>query len=187
MTRPHTQPPMRPRDPMDVGLDRHSKRGAKRHFAPVWLEERLGWISIVAVAIGVGLPLGFIGSAPSTTSGPQAQLFVSYGPARVWLPGSQTHLRSITVKVHNRGPVSATGVSVNATVSGQTFALTGKDSIALGNTEEYSAFTDVNATAADAIAVKLSCQNCAGSTPHDPHGGESNPFAHEHAVLSGKH
>jgi hypothetical protein len=168
---------------MDVGLDRNRKSRGFR--LPPWLEERMGWIIIIVASVGIGVPLGFVGSNPGLPVSQTATINVVYGPAKSWKAGSPTHLEAVTIKIKNTGPAAASGVIAAANVHNQSFALAGPDVIEPGKVETYTGGADLNVISSDTVGIFIACANCpltpSGATPEDD---VTSKLGREHAVMT---
>jgi hypothetical protein len=91
---------------------------------------------------------------------PHAKLVVVQPPAKTWVEGSDTLVKSIEVKVRNEGDSDAQHVVIQAIVRGQVFAMTGKDSLPIGETASFVGQPATNLHVADSIEFKLDCGTC---------------------------
>ncbi len=157
-TNPKKQRPER--DPLEVGLDRNQKGRGLR--LPRWMEEYGGWVvALVVISIFI-IPvrmLGIFDRAPGPILA-SANLRIVFGPAKSWVEGSTTQIKSINVKIQNTGPEAAQNVQVQALVRASGFPLVGPLTIATGVTAQFSGATQLNITSEDAVRIQLSCANC---------------------------
>ena len=157
-TNPKKQRPER--DPLEVGLDRNQKDRGLR--LPRWMEEYGGWVvALVVISIFI-IPvrmLGIFDRAPGPVLA-SANLRIVFGPAKSWVEGSTTQIKSINVKIQNTGPEAAQNVQVQALVRATGFPLVGPLTIATGVTAQFSGATQLNITSEDAVRIQLSCANC---------------------------
>jgi hypothetical protein len=158
------QPIERTEETLEVGLDRYRKQERR---VPNWLVDYGLWIFLGFLSFVVILPFTVFGSrslfggdAP-VPQGPLAQLSVVSGPMRIWMEGSQTRLKTIQVKVGNRGRGEASEVRVIASIRGQLFNLQGPNALSSGKVAQYSGPADISITDNDLIQMILSCANCA--------------------------
>lgn len=163
MKRRPGQPIERKEDTFEVGLERYEKRTSR---VPSWLVDYGVWIVVAGLALVVILPFSvfgsrsiFGGSAP-VPQGPPAQLAILSGPIKIWMEGSRTRLKSVQVKVGNRGRGDAVAVEVMASVRGETFHLDGPAMLASGKVAQYSGPTEISIAENDAVHVFLRCATC---------------------------
>jgi hypothetical protein len=102
---------------------------------------------------------------------PRAALIVTFGPRRVYAEGSSTRVKSIEVKVVNRGEVPAEEISVFGEVRGSRFPLRGPLSLAVGASGTYIGDVTVSLSADDQVRTVLLCQTC----PPEQVGSDSHP------------
>lgn len=153
----------RKEDSFEVGLDRYKK---PKTGVPRWLVKYGVWIFVAALALIVVLPFSVFGSrsifggAAPAPQGPPAQLSIVSGPNKIWMEGSRTRLKSVQLKVGNRGRGEASQVDVTASVRGQSFHLDGPMSLASGAVAQYSGPTEISIAENDSIHVFLRCSTC---------------------------
>jgi len=158
------EPIERKEDTFEVGLDRYER---PRSRVPGWLVDYGVWIFVAGLALVIVLPFTvfgsksiFGGSAPAP-QGPPAQLSIVAGPSKIWMEGSRTRLKSVQVKVGNRGRGDASEVEVVVSARGESFHLDGPASLASGKVAQYSGPTEISIAENDAVHVFLRCANCA--------------------------
>ena len=158
------EPIERKEDTFEVGLDRYEK---PRSRVPSWLVDYGVWIFVAGLALVVILPFSVFGSrsilggsAPAP-QGPPAQLSIVSGPNKIWMEGSRTRLKSVQVKVGNRGLGDASGVEVTASIRGEMFHLDGPASLASAKAAQYSGPTEISIAENEAVHVFLRCASCA--------------------------
>lgn len=164
MNRKPGQPIQRTEETLEVGLDRYRKPESR---VPKWLVDYGLWIVLGILGLVVVLPFtvfgsrSFFGGSAPVPQGPLAQLSVVSGPMRVWVEGSQTRLKTIQVKVGNRGRGEASEVQVIASIRGQLFSLQGPGALSSGNVAQYAGPAEISITDNDVIQMILRCANCA--------------------------
>ena len=91
---------------------------------------------------------------------PHAELAIVMGPIKTWYEGSNSRLKSVEVKVMNRGAVSAEGVVVEGAARGEKFKLSGKARLIVGETQGYLAQVPEGITPEDVIEFTIDCSTC---------------------------
>jgi hypothetical protein len=151
----------RKEETLEVGLARHQK---PKNKIPQWMIDYGVWIFVGAVFFLFLLPFGILGwklpGSGHAHSGPRAQLVALTIPARIWVDGSSTKVKSVQVKVGNQGTIKAHGVQVLAVVRGQVFPLTGATDLEAGKMALYSGDLNLNLNNQEAIQVVMNCATC---------------------------
>ncbi len=146
-----------------MGLDRHAKQERR---TPEWLVKYGVWIVVAILGFIIILPFTVFGSrsifggAAPTPKGPPAQLTIVSGPARIWMEGSRTRLKSIQVKVGNRGTGEASAIEVLASIRGQLFTLQGPSTLPSGNIAQYAGPAEIAISDNETVQIVLRCAHC---------------------------
>lgn len=139
----------------------------KKKPLPAWVLEKGPFIVLFVFA---GIYVLFIRREPTPSAPkpiPHAKLVVVGPPSKTWVEGSDTRIKSIEIKVQNKGDNVAQHVVVHGVVRSNVFALSGKDTIAIGETASFVGEPSSNLHVSDSIDFKLSCGTCAAVvTPH---------------------
>lgn len=151
----------RKKDTLHVGLARYEKPQSK---LPWWAVEYGGWIVVVVILIGVILPFGFWGwkirQESPVRSGAAAKLAVVFGPAQVWAGGSNSIVKSVSVKVANLGQKTATNVKISAVIGSTFYPLQGPITIDSGRSEGFSGDINRSIPEGGSIQVSMTCDSC---------------------------
>jgi len=151
----------RKEEALEVGLSRHKKPNSK---TPQWFLDYGIWIFVGAVFFLFLLPFVILGwrlpGSRSPEPGPRPQLVALTLPARIWVEGSSTKVKSVQVKIGNQGAVKAQDVHVLVLVKEQTFSLTGATEIESGKMALYSGELNMNLTNEEPLQVVMNCSNC---------------------------
>jgi hypothetical protein len=151
----------RKEDTLHVGLARYEKPQSKW---PWWAVEYGGWIVVAVILIGVIIPFGFWGLKATqdrpVLSGASAKLVIVFGPAQVWEGGSNSRVKSVSVKVANQGQKTATNVKILAVIGSDAYPLQGPLSVDSGRAEAFSG--DINRTIPEggSIQISMTCDSC---------------------------
>jgi hypothetical protein len=158
------QPIERTEETFEVGLDRHAKQNSR---LPSWLVDYGVWIFVGFLFLIVVLPFsvfgsrGIFGGSVQLPQGPPAQLSIVSVPIKVWMEGSRTRLKSVQVKVGNRGRGEASGVEVMASIRGELFHLQGPAKLSSGSVAQYAGPSEVSIAENETIQIVLRCDTCA--------------------------
>ena len=136
----------------------------KKKPLPPWMQEYGPYIFVGEVILIYVIPvhvLGWFKEPIIPHPVPHAELAIVMGPIKTWHDGSTTKLKSVEVKVMNRGVVPAEGVVVTGAARGENFQLSGKARLIVGETQGYTASVPDGMTSTDAIEFSLSCGTCA--------------------------
>lgn len=131
---------------------------------PPWLEENKTVIGVGLAAVllvGTMLWRDFM-PAPPPPPEPMlpAALAVVMGPVKTWEEGSTARLRSVQLKVMNRGPGVAHGVVVVGVVRGMQLYFSGKDTLAVREVGDYTLTFNTVVLNSDALEFKTECHSC---------------------------
>jgi hypothetical protein len=177
------------REPLTVGLDRH-----KRHtntVLPAWVEEHIGWLSVLVVVACVGAVTLLINPSGElvrpTRREEQAHLAVVMGPMKRWAPGSEETLVAMKMTVKNLGPAVAQYVLVQGLTKNSALPLVGPTELQPNEQKEYVLDRAVTLEKGASLVVQYLCWNCPltpGPSPAEVE--ELVGFAREQAILSGE-
>ncbi|MEY4700349.1 MAG: hypothetical protein RL326_536 [Pseudomonadota bacterium] len=164
MKRRPGQPIERTEETFEVGLDRHMKQESR---LPAWLVDYGIWIFVGFLFLIIVLPYsvfgsrGLFGGSVPNPQAPQAQLSIVSVPTKVWLEGSRTKLKSVQVKVGNRGQGQASAVEVLASIRGELFPLQGPTKLSSGSVAQYAGPSEISISENETIQIVLRCETCA--------------------------
>ncbi len=139
----------------------------KKKPLPPWVVEKGPFIVLFVFA---GMYVLFMRGEPRPSAPkpiPHAKLVVVGPPSKTWVQGSDTRIQSIEIQVQNKGDTAAQHVVVEGVVRSNVFKLSGKDTLAIGETASFVGEPSSNLHVSDSIDFKLSCGSCAAfATPH---------------------
>lgn len=135
----------------------------KKKQLPPWVHDYAPYIVLGVVIVLYVIPVHvfrWFDDPVVPQAVPHAELAIVMGPIRTWRDGSNSRLKSVEVKVINKGAVPADGVMVMAFSKGESFQLVGKPRLVVGETQGYSADVPDVITPEDVIEFSLECSTC---------------------------
>lgn len=128
---------------------------------PPWVTEYAPF-GVIGVAVMTCLLVFDVFGCFSTPVAPQAaELSLVMGPLKTWEEGSTVRLKTVELKIKNRGPVPAQNVSVTGIFRGIAVPLPGQSTLQVGEIGTYSTTLTMGVLSSDSIEFSVGCATCA--------------------------